>query len=231
MMRRKHLTSAASFARLAITYRWLEWIAFGRTLERARNEYLPLLGDARSLLILGEGDGRHLCDVLTAAPLAHVRSIDSSTGMLSNAARRVAALGMEERVHFEHADVRTAAYPRGAYDAVLTPFVLDCFRSDEVKAIVGLVSASLRPGAYWLLTDFVLPAGWGARLHARAWLAVLYPFFRWQTRIEARTLPSSEAILQAHGLVCVAARDRRWGFVRSTLWTYDPTPSSHATGV
>ena len=46
--------------RLARWYRWIEYAAFGRVLERRRFAFLPHIASARHMLILGEGDGRTL---------------------------------------------------------------------------------------------------------------------------------------------------------------------------
>ena len=49
---------------LARWYRWLEYAAMGRALERRRFEFLPGMAQARRVLILGEGDGRFLTRVI-----------------------------------------------------------------------------------------------------------------------------------------------------------------------
>ena len=41
-------------------YRWIEYAAFGPTLEYARFDFLRYAANARRVLILGEGDGRFL---------------------------------------------------------------------------------------------------------------------------------------------------------------------------
>ena len=46
--------------RIARSYRWLEYAAFGVALERARFDFLRCAAEARRVLILGEGDGRFL---------------------------------------------------------------------------------------------------------------------------------------------------------------------------
>jgi len=43
---------------IARWYRALEYLVFGRALERRRFEYLNDMADARHVLILGDGDGR-----------------------------------------------------------------------------------------------------------------------------------------------------------------------------
>src|SRR5690349_6262308 len=110
---------ATGFDRVAAVYRLLERLAFGRALERARFAHLSALRSCRSILIVGDGDGRCLEAVLGLAREALVTSIDSSGAMLAMAKRRAEAAGHADRVTFECADIRTMALPIGRHDAVL----------------------------------------------------------------------------------------------------------------
>ena len=62
----------SGFDRLARSYRTLELLAFGRDLERARFAWLPALADRKSILVLGEGDGRCLARLAALAPAARI---------------------------------------------------------------------------------------------------------------------------------------------------------------
>ncbi len=202
------------FDHLARIYRALELLAFGKDLERARFAWLPELADRQSILILGEGDGRCLVRLLTLAPQARFHCVDSSPGMLARAQARVRPEDVG-RIEFECADARAVTLVRGRYDAVVTLFFLDCFSAENVQRLVERVGAALQPGACWLFADFVLPASGWRRWRARAWLGVLYCFFRWQTRLTARELPPSEAILAEAGW----REDRRQEFQAGLLRT------------
>jgi ubiquinone/menaquinone biosynthesis C-methylase UbiE len=207
----------ADFDRLAWVYRPLEVLAFGGALERARFHFLDRLRDCRSILLLGEGDGRCLERLLRIAPDAHFHCVDASRAMLKRAAARISS-AESARVTFEQADVRTASFPRDRYDAVLTYFFLDCFTPDEVADVIVRVQPALRGGATWLFADFSVPPGRAARWRARAWLGVLYAFFRWQTGLAARSLPPSEALLRAQGFHCTDEQDFDGGLIRSAVY-------------
>jgi ubiquinone/menaquinone biosynthesis C-methylase UbiE len=210
---------ASGFDGLARVYRTLEFLAFGSDLERARFCFLDRLRDCREILLLGEGDGRCLARLVRTAPWARIHCIDGSAAMLARAAARLSGTEAASRVTFEQADVLTKAFPTARYDAVTTLFVLDCFSSGQTAAIVNGVRASLRDGARWLFVDFAEPPRGLPRATARAWLTLLYAFFRWQTGLSATSLPPSEAILRQAGFDPVAQRDFRRGFVRSVLFT------------
>ena len=210
------------FDRLSGLYRALEFLAFGRDLERARFRFLDQLRDCADILILGEGDGRCIERVARIAPAARIRCVDASAGMLARAGRRLGPGGGRALIRFEHADARAIVLPEQTYDAVLTLFFLDCFCVDDVAALVGRTQRSLRPGGLWVFADFALPTHGWSRLRARMWLAALYRFFRWQTGIDAKALPPSEDLLRDAGWQPVASHNLQGGFIRSVLFTRAP---------
>ncbi|MDB6167860.1 MAG: SAM-dependent methlyltransferase [Verrucomicrobia bacterium] len=210
--------AAANFDPLARVYRALEIVAFGGDLERARFCLLPRLAGCRSILILGEGDGRCAERLLTVAPSARIHCVDSSPAMIAQAKARVAGKGGGERVTFECADVLGREFPVAGHDAVVTLFFLDCFEPEQAEAVVGRIAAALQPGARWLFADFVRPEKGLARLRARLWLAVLYAFFRWQTGLRVRALPPSEMLIEKAGFEGIAAATFQHGLLRTRLF-------------
>ena len=108
------------------------------------------------------------------------------------------------------------------YDAVITHFFLDCFTPAQAEAVMARIQQSLRPGAWWLWADFVLPTGRCTRLRARAWLAILYAYFRWQTGHRARALPPVEPFFARHGCKALAESSFQLGMVRSVAWKFAP---------
>ena len=207
-----------SFDRLVTIYRVLEYLAFGRDLERARFLNLHRLRECKTILVLGEGDGRCLRQLVQAAPHAQVDCLDLSPAMLACAARRLAGHESAGRVKFLQADLLTTNLPVAHYDAVITFFFLDCFTPPQAEAVMARIQTSLRPGALWLWADFAVPktrfAGWRARI----WLNMLYAYFRWQTNLSARELPPMESYFPSHGFEPVAACSLQWGMVRSAVW-------------
>ncbi|HZP61132.1 MAG TPA: methyltransferase domain-containing protein [Opitutaceae bacterium] len=207
-----------NFDRLARFYRPLEYLAFGRDLERARFCFLEKLRDCRDVLVLGEGDGRCLAKLVRHAGTARIDCLDFSPAMLERAAARLPTEA-RARVRFRCADLLTAELPAAQYDAVLTLFFLDCFTPAQAEDIVRRVTASLRPGARWLWADFSLPASGLARLRARFWLAAMYAFFHWQTRLAARKLPPAEELILAAGFRREAEQTFQCGFIRSAVFS------------
>jgi SAM-dependent methyltransferase len=207
---------------MARWYRALEFLAFGGDLERARFAHLGRLRDRRSILLLGEGDGRCAERVALLVPRARILCVDSSPEMIERARARIGALGALDRVRFECADLRCFEPEPGAHDAVTTFFVLDCLRGDEVAAVIPRVGAALQPGAPWLFADFVIPPGGPARLRARAWLGLLYAFFRWETGLRVSRLPPSESLIEGAGWRRTASLGLQAGLLRSSVYERDP---------
>lgn len=207
----------AGFDGVARVYRFLEYAAFGRTLQRARVAFTDRLTGCQSVLILGEGDGRFLADLARRLPASRMHCVDASEAMLTLAARRL-SVADRTRITFERADARALDLGARTYDAVVTLFFLDCFSTEQVEALVARVSARLRPGAPWLFADFAIPPRGPARWHARVIVGGLYTFFRWRTGIVARELPASERALQRAGLTLAGEREFRLGLVRSAVY-------------
>jgi len=204
-----------NIGRLARWYRWIEYAAFGRTLERRRCAFLPLLSDARRVLILGEGDGRALQRLLELAPLAEIDVIDSSLQMITLARRRAAG---STRVQFLCQDAMTAEWPASHYDAVITLFFLDCFTESDARPLIHRLSQALTPDGIWLLSEFAIPTSGWPRWHASGVVALMYCFFRIATGLRAHSLPPIERLMQQAGLTRIKVEKERAGMVVSEVW-------------
>jgi ubiquinone/menaquinone biosynthesis C-methylase UbiE len=212
----------SGFDRLPRFYRALELLAFGRDLERARFEFLGRLARSRDVLLLGEGDGRCAERLARVAPAARIICVDSSRGMIERASRRIADAGAAGQVTFECADALSLTLDPGSVDAVATLFFLDCFDEPGVASIVARMDAALRPGGMWLFADFAVPARGVARLRARAWLGVLYSFFRLAAGLRVSALPPSEDVLARAGWSRIACREFQRGLIRSAVYGRAP---------
>ena len=170
--------SLTSFDPIAPLYRTLETLAFGSALQSARVAFLSEIGDTRRALIAGEGNGRFLEALLRRHPTIRVDCVDASARMLQLAKARVHD---DARVRFLHEDLKVWSPEENAYDLIVTHFFLDCFVEDEIAVIVTKLARAATADAVWLLSDFSIPAGGLAKVHARIWLSAMYRFFRLTT--------------------------------------------------
>ncbi len=212
------MNPSRGYDQLARFYRPIEFLAFGRALERARFQHFDRLRDCKRILLLGDGDGRGLALACRLAPHARIDSVDFSAGMLDRAAQRLQPAD-HTRVTLRQADALTADFPPNTYDAVTTLFFLDCFSDAQIRVFIAHLQPALTPNALWLHTDFVLPSRGFHRLRARVMLTLMLAFFRWQTGLSVRALPDSETLLHSAGFHRIAESSWQGGFILSTVLT------------
>jgi len=218
-----------SFDRLPPHYRWMEAMLAGSILQRARTRWFDHLSGRRRLLIVGEGPGRTLEVIRRRLPALAVTVVEASGGMIAAAKRRLAKTQIDaENVTWIHADVRSWLAERtvrtngeneARFDAVLTPFVLDCFSPKDVDAIVAGIARQTSDDALWLLSDFCVPASGWKRWRARWVHGVMYAFFRAATRLDARRLtPPDDALMRA-GFALTERALFNAELIHSDVWT------------
>jgi SAM-dependent methyltransferase len=205
-----------SFDAVAPWYRTLETIAFGNALQHARVACLDEIGAARRALIVGEGNGRFLNELLRVHGDVEVDCVDASERMLSLAKNRVGPNA--RRVRFLQHDLIDWTPLSGGYDLIVTHFFLDCFAEDQLAAIVEKLSRAATANATWLLADFCVPAEGFDRLRARAWLSAMYRFFRVAARIQAWELVDASPSLRSESFVLAQEHLFRHGMLKSQMW-------------
>jgi ubiquinone/menaquinone biosynthesis C-methylase UbiE len=208
-----------SFDALAPWYRPLEWVTFGDDLQRCRIACLGEIADPCRALILGEGNGRFLCELLRLHPRVEVDCIDVSQRMLQLARKRVECEvpGSKGSVRFLHQDIMSWTAPDDRYDLLVTHFFLDCFSEPALAGIIKKLARATTGDATWLLADFCIPPKGMARLRARGWLAAMYLFFRLAARIQTSELIDPTPFI-AQGFALVRQHCFRKGMLSSEIW-------------
>lgn len=209
-----------SFDAVAPWYRALEAIAFGEALQRCRVACLGEIRSPRHALIVGEGNGRFLCELLRAHPHVQVDCVDASERMLQLARSRIAneLPALTEQVRFLQRDITNWAPPENHYDLVVTHFLLDCFSEAALAWAIKELASAAKPEAAWLLADFRTPARGFARLRARIWLGAMYQFFRIVARITATKLVDPTPLIVMEGFVLTRQHLFQQGMLKSELW-------------
>jgi SAM-dependent methyltransferase len=213
-----------NFDRLAKPYRWLEYLTFGRMLERCRFHSLPALVDAKRALVFGDGDGRFLARLLAVNPALQADVVDISPAML-----RLLERGLRQedrkRVTLHQADARAFIPPEKAYDLVVTHFFLDCLFDPELAALVEHLTTRLTPDALWVISEFALPHTLVGKILGKMMIFGLYQAFGLMTGLQVRTLPDHAAVLQRAGFE--RAEEGQWlgGLLISQHWQYNSSQS------
>ena len=273
-----------SFDTLAPYYRTMEFVAAGGVLQRCRTAFLAETVNSRRALLLGEGPGRFLVELLRTNPRVEVTCVERSPRMIAEAQK-----GLDEselaRVQFVQADaltwqplsrpsanfpppdgeragvrIRRSEVPRfepmnrtaqpfvahatkgcrtpvrwflgrgtpesqavagrlhGGFDLIVTHFFLDCFRPEELAALVAKIAESAAEDAQWLLTDFREPESGWRRWRGRAALALMYGFFRVATGLSASRLTPPDPFFETAGFRLASRRLANFGLAHSDLW-------------
>ena len=195
---------------IARWYRWLEYGAFGGELQRRRVAFLGEMAPAQTALVLGDGDGRFLAELLRANPSVQVDAVDASAAMIALARERTGS----GRVRFHCADARELPFAPGAYDLLVTHFFLDCFSDAELAGLIPRLAAASTAEARWVVSEFTLAGG----SRARAWIAVLYRLFGWTTGLRVRRLPDFAGALRAAGFALEREEFGAGRLLTSQLW-------------
>lgn len=208
-----------SFDRLAPYYRWMESICAGERMQCCRSRFLDELPAAHNILLLGEGHGRGLVECARRFPKAQINCVDASAGMLGQAKRQLARHGLSNRqTQFIQADILRWKPLAPRHDLVVTNFFLDCFRGDQLKAIVPMIAAAAVPEANWLISDFqIAPAGW-KRVRSRLIVWSLYAFFRATTHLAAAKLIPPDPFLEQSGFRLHRRIESEWNLLHSDWW-------------
>lgn len=206
-----------SFDTLAPYYRGLERVMAGGLLQRCRTAFLADTVQCRKALLLGEGPGRFLAELLRANPRVEVTCVEFSPRMI--AAARAALEDCElKRVQFVEANALHWPPPPREFDLVVTNFFLDCFCADELALVIANAAAAATPEARWLLTDFREPDHGWRRWRGRVVLALMYAFFRTATGLSASRLTPPDELLEARGFRLAARRLGSFGLIHADLW-------------
>lgn len=203
-----------SFDRIAPHYRWLETVAFGNQLQQARVAFVREIGGPCRVLIVGEGNGRFLAELLRVHPGLQVDCIEASARMIGLARQRVNAA----QVRFIHAKVQDAVLEAETYDLIVTHFFLDCFDQNTLLMLIEKLALAATPAARWLVADFCEPTRGWRRWRARALITLMYFFFQATAGIEARRLVNYRPLLRRQGFNCADEILMPSEMIRSELW-------------
>lgn len=127
---------------------------------------------------------------------------------------RLGAQGIE----FLQADVLEWSPPEREFDLIVTHFFLDCFRAEQIQAIVNKLATAARQRAAWLIADFQAPEFGFQRMRAHLILNAMYLFFRIATRLPATVFTRPDPFLSHNEFVLNERHVSEWGLLHTDLW-------------
>ncbi|WDQ18111.1 class I SAM-dependent methyltransferase [Rhodopirellula sp. P2] len=206
------------YDRLARWYWLLEKPVFRKSLQRARTALLAELPAVHRILMLGDGDGRLLAEVLRVQPHAHVTSVEQSSEMLRLQREQVIQWGASDRVRLVCQDATDWSANGETFDCLITPFFLDCFPEAELRCHLPKWLALVEQGGWFYYIDFVLPSSGWQRLRAKFWSGVMHRFFAWQTGLMSRSLVAVEPFFDAGEWSVHRTEVLNHGFLQARLY-------------
>jgi hypothetical protein len=208
-----------NFNRLAAHYHWMETFFAGGLMQRGRLTFLSRTRHCRRALLVGEGTGKFLAELLRANPQIQVTCLENCRGMIEQMRRRLSAKKLDaSRVEFQQRDALHWSSPPEKFDLVVTNFFLDCFRAEQLQRLVPLLAGATTAEAIWLLADFREPERGWQRWRARIILALLYAFFKVATSLSASRLTPPDRFLAGAGFNLIERRFVSFGFVHADFW-------------
>ena len=133
-----------NFDRLAPHYHWLEIIFAGGLMQRCRTTYLTRTKFCRRALLVGEGTGRFLVELLRWHPQIRITCIEPCEGMIKQMRQRIIREGLDDsQINFQQVDVLKWTPPKEKFDLIVTNFFLDCFRAGQLLELVPLAGMRL----------------------------------------------------------------------------------------
>ena len=209
-----------NFDRLAAHYHWMERLFAGGLMQRCRTAFLPRAINCRHALLVGEGTGRFLVELLRLNPQMQITCVEHCEGMLQQVRERLFRERLDgSRIQFHQTDALQWTPPKGKFDLVVTNFFLDCFRADQLQKLVPLLAGGATTQAIWLLADFRVPERGWRRWRANAILSSLYTFFKLMTSLSASRLTPPDIFLTDAGFRLADRRLVNFGFAHSDIWT------------
>ena len=208
-----------NFDRLAAHYHWMEKVFAGGLMQGGRTMFLSHTKNCRHALLVGEGTGNFLVELLRLNPRIQITCVEHCAGMIKQMRRRLIHAGLDDsQIQFQQMDVLHWSPPAQKFDLVVTNFFLDCFRAGQLQQLVPLLAGCTTADAIWLLADFRVPERGWRRGRAKVILAGLYGFFKIMTALPASRLTPPDQFLSSSGFKLAERRLLNFGFVHADLW-------------
>ncbi|HEY0742890.1 MAG TPA: class I SAM-dependent methyltransferase [Chryseosolibacter sp.] len=194
---------------IARSYDRLVNIVFGQTLNNAQMHFMNEIGPTDSVLIIGGGTGKFLRDLLKMKSEIRIVYVEASSEMINLAKQQI---GNASNMSFIHGTEENI--PAQLFDVVITNFFLDLFTDDKLGKVIKTVSAHLRVGGKWFVSDFEKTG----KLSHRILLSLMYLFFHVTGSIDAKRLTDWRPLFESENLILEKQQSVRDGFVSASVF-------------
>lgn len=199
------------FDRIAPYYDRLSELVYGKSLIEAAGYYFHQLEGRERVLIAGGGSGEILERLDDLNMPFQIDYVDMSGEMIRRSRQRQPFRNIT--VDFICQDLLkfTSAH---RYDAIITPFILDCFNQVELEYVVRKIAGYMTGNGVWLFSDFVSTRPFSQRMLIR----LMYVFFWFSAGLKTRKLPDYNKAFRKAGLESQASGSFLKGMVESGIY-------------
>lgn len=183
-----------NYDRIAWGYDFLSKRIFGNAIVDSQKCLLKYISPNSSILIVGGGTGKILEDIseIYSSGIA-ISYVEISKNMLEVSQKRN---WKNNHVHFIHLPIENYTTDK-KFDIIITPFLFDNFSKEKIESVIEQLDAYLKQGGHWLIADFR-----SDRKMEKYWQKILlksmYIFFRFVSKIEAKSLVNMHAIFPSN---------------------------------
>ena len=206
---------AVNFNLIAPIYDFGEKFFFGNLLVFSRNRFLNYSINSSSVLILGEGRGQFLNQLLCVNQTCKVTVVESSTKMIQKQKELIPHKYLN-RVSFQCISIDDFK-PDQYYDLVCTHFFWDCFSQRQILTFLPHFTKILKKNGFWINSDFVESKNGEMNLNFFK-IRILYLFFRLTTGILARRVEPFCKYAFKNSLQLKDYEEIRPNFIRSEVF-------------
>ena len=199
---------------LAPFYDVLVKLFFGHSILKAQTHFLSEIKNVKTVLIFGGGTGRLLLECLKINNKANYCYVDISPKMIKQTKQKTS-----------HTNVKfiIGSYneiPKQYFDIIITPFILDCFRHNELAdQVVSMLKIRLAPNGKWLFSDFnYSKKSTVANIFSRITIRFLYFIFNIICGLEIIKLPDFKQAFKQNSLVRTKHQEFRNELLASSVY-------------
>ena len=190
----------ADFNKISPFYTLLEKMLFGDRLQAYRCNFLNHMHEAERVLLVGEGTGCFLRELLATNSKVRITVVEISKEMVVQAKSKVEFDDIK-RVFFHQMPLSDFVSTE-SYDFICTFFFWDCFEEKQIKSMLPDLVANLDSEGKLVNVDFAEPSYPYGNLHLLSFLLLrmLYGFFRLATGISALSVVEIDGIAKQSNL-------------------------------
>jgi len=201
----------ANYNRTAWFYERLSKLVFGQAQVKAQEFFLDRIPPKSNILIVGGGTGQILESLTRLHPSGlEITYVEISPKMMALSRKRNTG---QNHVNYITAGIEEAPFTH-VFDVVITAFLFDNFPQDILDNIFLIINAQLKPGAFWLNTDFQLTGP----LWQKLMLQSMYTFFRLFGAVKVNKLPNVKRQFEKHGYQLSAQKSFYGNFITAKIY-------------